>query len=298
MFPLLLLLIGCSDPSFDVALRLPQDGTLFVTEKTTSTTRTPLGPESLAIKSTIRMDVLQGGRLGTDELHWREEFTRYEVMWENRDFHLEWNMKAEEEIPRQIRKLGPHSPREVWITPDREIFLARLPWPEPEPEEGEEPAPEPSPQLVEEEPGTEEVEEEPAPGPERVSAATNDLPGYFGGLIHAPTEPAKAGVIWSWTIAQQVTGGGDVSSTATWTLERVAGTEAVLSENLVLHSALPPAKGNFRTTGLHGSGEMRFDLNSGLPVSYTSSYEATLASPSALGASTVRTAAKFREKRR
>jgi len=291
MVPLLLLSMGCTNPTIDLALRLPQDGTVIVTEKTTSTTRTPLGPESLEIKSIRRIDVLQGGRLGADELRWREEFTRYQVMWENREFHIEWDMKSEEEIPPQIRKLGPHSPREVWITPDRQIFLARLPWPEPEPEEGAEPEP------VEEEPGAEEVEEEPAPEPERKPAAINDLPGYMGGLINAPTVPAKPGTTWSWTIAQKITGGTDVSSTATWKLERVAGTEAVLVENLVLHSSLPPAKDDFRTSGLYGSGEMRFDLNTGLPVSYASSYEATLASPSARGTSTVRAEAKFREKR-
>jgi hypothetical protein len=291
MFPLLLLSIGCSNPSVDVALRLPQGGTLFVTEKTTATTRTPLGPESLELKTTKRMEVLHGGRLGSDEIHWREEYTKYKIVWENRDYHLEWEMGGEEEIQAPIAKVGPHSPREVWITPDRHIYLLALPWPEPEPEEGAEPVPEP----VEEEPEGEGVEPEPEPEP--VLAETNDLPGYFGGLIHAPGEPAKPGAVWSWTVSQKVTRGSDVSSTATWKLERVAGAEAVLVETIQLNSALPPATGSFRTTALQGSGEMRFDLGTGLPVNYRSVFEATLASPSALGVSTVRAEARFREKK-
>ena len=116
MLPLLLLSLGCSSPSVDVSLRMPQDATIVVNHKTSSTTRTPLGPENLEIKTTRQMAVLQGGRLGVDELHWREEFTRYSIHWETRDYLVDWKMGGEEEIPGMVSRLGPHSPREVWIT--------------------------------------------------------------------------------------------------------------------------------------------------------------------------------------
>jgi hypothetical protein len=59
---------------------------------------------------------------------------------------------------------------------------------------------------------------------------------------------------------------------------------------------MAPADGEFRTSALSGSGEMRIDLATGSPTTYSSAYEADLSSPSARGTSTMRVETKFRWK--
>lgn len=292
MLVLVLLALGCSQP-VEVTFRLPSDGALVVTRNAKSVTRTPMGPESLEMKSTKRFDVLSGGEAGVDELHWREEYTRYELTYESKEYELEWKLGLNEDgeqepIPAPIAVFGPHPPREVWVTPDHQIKVRWLPWPEPETEEEVEAPPPPA-----EEP-EEPVEPEPPPPPVEVSL--EEVDNWLSGLILAPKEPVKPGQTWSWTISQKVTRGGQVSNTSTWRFDRVAGKELVLVETLTMSSAMAPASGQFRTTALSGSGEMRLDTTTGLPTTYTSAYEASLASPSAIGSSTMKVDAKFKWK--
>ncbi len=297
---LLLATLGCAPSTHDVALRLPEPGALVVTRTARSITRTPLGPENLEIKSTKRYEVLSGGRVGVDLLHWREEYTRYEVAWDTREYALKWSLGRDEEgyqepLPAPMVPLGPHPPREVWVHPDRRIEVRMLPWPEPDPPAEEEPR---GGQLVKGKPVVEApLEPEPEPEPPPIVPATlDDIDNFVAGLLLAPSEPTHVGTTWQWSTSERVTQGGEVSNTTAWKLDRMAGAEAVLVETLSLSKASAPARDEFRTTSLTGSGEMRLDTRTGLPVSYTSMFEAGLASPSARGSSTMKVEAKFRWK--
>lgn len=290
-------LVACSEP-VDVAFRMPQDGSLIVNRTATSVSRTPLGPESIAIKWTKRIDVLGGGRIGIDTLHWQEAWTRYEVSVENPDGELTWSMAPDEKgvvapIPPELAPLGPHPPREIWIAPDRTARVRWLPWPEPPPPPDAKPPPK---KPVEVAATPEEPPLPPPPPPEPMPLTLQELDNFFAGLVLAPSEPVKPGFAWKWTVAERVTRGGEVSTTSTWTFDRAQGSEAVLIETLTLADSMAPADGQFRTSALTGSGEMRLDLATGLPTSYASAYEADLASPSARGTSSMRVETKFRYK--
>jgi len=304
MLVLALVLLGCSQP-VDVSLHLPSDGTLVIVRNAKSVTRTPLGPEGLELHSTKRLEILHGGQLGKDEIHWREEYTRYEIAWSTKEYDLHWKLGfddkgVQEPIPAPIEQFGPNPPREVWITPDRHVLVHQLPWPEPPDEDAGGKAGDKgkAKQDASDEGDTKDSGEAPEPEapPEKKEAALDELDNYLAGMVLAPTEPVKPGKKWSWTVSQRVTRGGDASNTSTWRFDRMQGDNAVLVETLGLSHAAPPATGQFRITGLSGSGEMQIDTKTHLPVSYTSSFEATLASPSARGNSSMSVDAKFRWK--
>jgi hypothetical protein len=291
-----------------VSLCLPGDGALVITRNAKSVTRTPLGPEGLELHTTKRIDILEGGQVGVDEVHWREEYTRYEIAWSTKQYDLHWKLGPDEKgkqepIPAPIEQFGPTPPREVWITPDRHVLVHWLPWPEPEPDEdpkgkGKGKADKGKPDTVAEagpEDATDSGTEVEAP-PDKQEVALDELDNYLAGMVLAPTDPVKPGKTWSWTVSQKVTRGGDASNTSTWRFDRMQGDNAVLVETLALSHAAPPATGEFRITGLTGSGEMQLDTKTHLPVSYTSSFEAVLASPSARGNSSMSVDAKFRWK--
>lgn len=277
-----LVVLACSSLSSDVPVgfRLPRDAVLVVHETTTSTTRTPLGPEQVQIKSTRRMEARQGGRSGHDALAWHEVTTRYAVTWTTRAGEIAWDMASEEPLPEALAGVGPSSPRVYTVTPSEDVWVEVLPWPK-----------------KDEEAEAEVADTAPPPRGERRQLQPRELPSWLAGLIAAPAEPQEVGATWSWTAAQQVTGGGEVSSTSIWKVDRLAGSEAVLLEQISLSSAMPPASDEFRTTALSGAGELRIDTETGLPISYTSSWEADLASPSSRGTSTLKTSVTFRERR-
>lgn len=257
------LLAACGGARVDLGWRLPEDGTLVVSEERSTITRTPLGLEEIVVTGASVWRVVQHGRVGVDEVSWDEEVTAWSVTWRVVGDELSWTLGQEEPLPERLAHLAPPPPRRVWVRPDGEMSVQVAP-----------------------EAANAETE---APSRRPLTR----VPPWVAGLARAPREPVPQGRSWSWTHSTSVTPATQASATVTWTYKGQAGPQAILEERLDLAGSPPPASGAFQTTALAGSGELRLDTRTGFPVSFREDFDADIASPSARGTAVRRSRVSF-----
>jgi len=268
MTVLLISLLTACGPQTDVTWELPEHGVMVVREQHTTTTRTPLGMEEVVVDKSLVWRVLDGGTVGQDDVAWREEVGSWTVKYTDLGGSFQWQMGEGQALPEKLVMLAPTQPREVYVSAGGEVRIVQLSPPEPEPE------PEPTRRRRRSDP----------PPPEPVPwAANNRIQSWVLGFVHAPGTTVRRGTDWTWGGDKEVTRSANATTQSSWELERVDEGLAVLRESIALQGSRPPSAGFFQTTALAGGADVRLATDSHRLLTYSSRYEADIASPSARG---------------
>lgn len=84
-------------PGVTFAWALPQGRTLGLVQETTTSVRTPLGPQSTRFVVTSEHAVTKGGTLGADPVAWSEKVVRQQVDLDMAGEKVAWNSDAKDE---------------------------------------------------------------------------------------------------------------------------------------------------------------------------------------------------------
>lgn len=247
-------LAACTPPA-EVGWVLQDDGVLVVREKRQTTTRTPLGMEEVVLELSSVWTVEEPGRVGVDEVAWREEVATWTVTYSTLREEYTWSLGSGRALADRLAELGPSLPRRVRIDPTGDVRVTHLEAPVPESED----AP-------------------PIPWTENDRVYT-----WVAGFAHAPSGEVGRGSRWSWQSAREVTPRTSITTTSTWEYQGTGGGRAMLHETMTLDGSSPPSAGFFETTAVRGGADLRLDVANNALVSYMARYEADIASPSARG---------------